>query len=55
MTTLTATTAQSAAPIIGPLSAWPRKTRRLDRRFALLACGAGGIGVFLHCVAPMLF
>lgn len=42
---------------IGPYSNWPRRgaaLTRSPRRLALLAGGTASLGVFLHCVAPML-
>lgn len=39
--------------VIGPFSHWPRRTQPLAR-VALFAGGVAGIGVFLHCVTPLL-
>ena len=48
------TTTRPAAPsIIGPFSHWPRR-KTSKRRMAVVAGGVASVGVFLHCVAPML-
>lgn len=39
--------------IIGPFSHWPRRPMP-RRRMAFIAGGAASVGVFLHCIAPML-
>ncbi len=46
-------TRPSKPAIIGPYSVWPR--RRLRRRPALFAAGgAASVGIFLHCILPIL-
>ncbi len=39
--------------IIGPYSPWPRPTRK-RRAVALIAGSVAGLGVFIHCVVPLL-
>lgn len=46
----------TASDVIGPYSAWPRKAEPSRRGFrtAMIAALAGGAGVFVHCVVPLI-
>ena len=40
--------------VIGAYSLWPRRAKASRRRVAMLAGGAGALGVIAHCVVPMI-
>jgi len=44
----------TAADVIGPYSAWPQRKSPRFMRPAVYAGSVGLLGVFFHCVAPLI-